>query len=34
MYAGYVISGIPLLLMFAFTSRSLIRRLTSGAIKM
>ena len=34
MYAGYVISGIPLLLMFAFTSRSFIRGLTSGAIKM
>jgi len=34
MYAGYVISGLPLLLMFAFTSRSFIRGLTSGAIKM
>jgi ABC-type glycerol-3-phosphate transport system permease component len=34
MYAGYVISGIPLLLLFAFTSRSFIRGLTSGAIKM
>jgi ABC-type glycerol-3-phosphate transport system permease component len=34
MYAGYVISDIPLLLLFAFTSRSFIRGLTSGAIKM
>ena len=34
MYAGYVISGVPLLLLFAFTSRSFIRGLTSGAIKM
>jgi ABC-type glycerol-3-phosphate transport system permease component len=34
MYAGYVISGIPLLLLFAFTSRTFIRGLTSGAIKM
>ncbi|CAN5840752.1 carbohydrate ABC transporter permease [soil metagenome] len=34
MYAGYVISGLPLLLLFAFTSRSFIRGLTSGAIKM
>lgn len=33
-YAGYVIVGLPILLMFAFTSRSFIRGLTSGAIKM
>ncbi len=33
-YAGYVIVGLPILLMFALTSRSFIRGLTSGAIKM
>ena len=34
MYSGYVISGIPLLIMFAITGRSFIRGLTSGAIEM
>ena len=33
-YAGYVIVGLPILILFAFTSRSFIRGLTSGAIKM
>lgn len=33
-YAGYVIAGLPILLLFAFTSRTFIRGLTSGAIKM
>ena len=33
-YAGYVIAGIPLLILFSFTSRSFIRGMTSGAIKM
>ena len=34
MYAGYVIVGLPLLILFTFTSRTFIRGLTSGAIKM
>jgi multiple sugar transport system permease protein/raffinose/stachyose/melibiose transport system permease protein len=33
-YAGYVIAGIPILILFVFSSRSFIRGLTSGAIKM
>lgn len=33
-YAGYVIAGLPILVLFAFTSRAFIRGLTSGAIKM
>ncbi len=33
-YAGYVIAGIPIFILFVFTSRSFIRGLTSGAIKM
>ena len=33
-YAGYVIAGIPIFVLFIFTSRSFIRGLTSGAIKM
>jgi raffinose/stachyose/melibiose transport system permease protein len=33
-YAGYVLAGLPLLLLFSVTSRSFIRGLTSGAIKM
>lgn len=33
-YAGYVIAGIPLFILFAFSSRAFIRGLTSGAIKM
>ena len=33
-YAGYVIAGLPLLLLFALSSRAFIRGLTSGAIKM
>ena len=33
-FAGYVIAGLPLLLLFAFTSRAFIRGLTSGAVKM
>jgi len=33
-YAGYVIAGLPILLLFAFSSRAFIRGLTSGAIKM
>lgn len=32
--AGYVISSIPMLLLFAFTSRLFIRGLMSGAIRM
>jgi multiple sugar transport system permease protein/raffinose/stachyose/melibiose transport system permease protein len=34
LYAGYVIASIPLVVLFAFTSRLFIRGLTSGAIKM
>jgi len=34
MWAGYVIVGLPILIMFALTSRTFIRGLTSGAIKM
>lgn len=33
-YAGYVIAGLPILILFAFSSRTFIRGLTSGAIKM
>jgi ABC-type glycerol-3-phosphate transport system permease component len=33
MWAGYVIVGLPVLILFAFTSRTFIRGLTSGAIK-
>jgi multiple sugar transport system permease protein/raffinose/stachyose/melibiose transport system permease protein len=33
-YAGYVIAGIPIFVLFIFTSRAFIRGLTSGAIKM
>lgn len=33
-YAGYVIAGLPLLILFTLSSRSFIRGLTSGAIKM
>jgi ABC-type glycerol-3-phosphate transport system permease component len=33
-YAGYVIAGLPIFILFIFTSRSFIRGLTSGAIKM
>lgn len=33
-YAGYVIAGLPLFILFAFSSRAFIRGLTSGAIKM
>jgi ABC-type glycerol-3-phosphate transport system permease component len=33
-YAGYVLAGLPMLLLFIFTSRAFIRGLTSGAIKM
>jgi len=33
-YAGYVIAGLPIFLLFIFTSRAFIRGLTSGAIKM
>jgi ABC-type glycerol-3-phosphate transport system permease component len=33
-YAGYVIAGLPLLLLFSISSRAFIRGLTSGAIKM
>ena len=33
-YAGYVIAGIPIFILFVFSSRSFIRGLTSGAIKM
>jgi multiple sugar transport system permease protein/raffinose/stachyose/melibiose transport system permease protein len=33
-FAGYVIAGLPLLLLFAFSSRAFIRGLTSGAVKM
>ena len=33
-YAGYVIAGIPIFVLFMFTSRAFIRGLTSGAIKM
>ena len=32
--AGYVLASIPLILMFAFTSRLFVRGLSSGAIKM
>jgi ABC-type glycerol-3-phosphate transport system permease component len=34
LYAGYVIASIPLIILFAFTSRLFIQGLTSGAIKM
>jgi multiple sugar transport system permease protein/raffinose/stachyose/melibiose transport system permease protein len=33
-YAGYVIAGLPIFILFIFTSRAFIRGLTSGAIKM
>jgi len=33
-YAGYVIAGLPMLILFAFGSRAFIRGLTSGAVKM
>ena len=33
-FAGYVIAGLPLLLLFAFSSRAFIRGMTSGAVKM
>jgi ABC-type glycerol-3-phosphate transport system permease component len=33
MWAGYVIVGLPILILFAFTSRTFIRGLTSGALK-
>jgi ABC-type glycerol-3-phosphate transport system permease component len=33
-YAGYVIAGLPMMILFAFSSRAFIRGLTSGAIKM
>ena len=32
--ASYVLTGLPILILFAFTSRAFIRGLTSGAIKM
>ena len=32
--AGYVISSIPLIILFAFTSKQFIAGLTSGALKM
>lgn len=32
--AGYVISSIPLIILFAFTSKQFIKGLTSGALKM
>ena len=32
--AAYVLVGLPILIMFSFTSRAFIRGLTSGAIKM
>jgi raffinose/stachyose/melibiose transport system permease protein len=34
LYAGYVIASVPLIILFAFTSRLFIRGLTSGALKM
>ena len=34
LYAGYVIASVPMILLFAFTSRLFIQGLTSGAIKM
>ena len=33
-YAAYVLSALPLFILFAFTSRTFIRGLTSGAVKM
>lgn len=33
-YAGYVIAGLPMLLLFSLSSRAFVRGLTSGAIKM
>jgi ABC-type glycerol-3-phosphate transport system permease component len=33
MWAGYVIVGLPILILFAISSRTFIRGLTSGAIK-
>ncbi len=33
-YAGYVIAGLPIMILFAFSSRAFIRGLTSGAVKM
>ena len=33
-YAGYVLAGLPLLILFSLSSRAFIRGLTSGAIKM
>ena len=34
LYAGYVIASMPMLLLFAFTSRLFIRGMMSGAIRM
>ena len=33
-FAGYVITCLPLLILFIFSSRAFIRGLTSGAVKM
>lgn len=33
-FAGYVIAGLPMMILFALSSRAFIRGLTSGAIKM
>lgn len=33
-YAGYVIAGLPIFILFMFTSRAFIRGLTSGALKL
>jgi len=33
-FAGYVIAGLPLLILFSFSSRAFIRGMTSGAVKM
>jgi multiple sugar transport system permease protein/raffinose/stachyose/melibiose transport system permease protein len=32
-FAGYVLVGLPVLIMFAFSSRAFVRGLTSGALK-
>ena len=33
-FAGYVLVGLPILLMFSFSSRAFVRGMTSGALKM
>lgn len=34
MFAGYVIASLPLIVLFAFTTRTFLKGITSGAVKM